>query len=308
MLNTELKQVIESRYRDLELISGGTFGLVYSAQDRETQEKVAIKVFNAGNYKSSVNELKLLFRLKHPNIVKILDVFYLKHSYALVFEYINGGDLRARIENQTTPISEKESIMIMAQIAAGLHYIHKNNIVHLDLKPENILVQHNADQSIYKLADFNISRFQDTQHLGASYQGSAIYMAPEQFYQNADQKSDFYSLGIIWFELLTGSPPFEGLLKELMKAHIQFAVPFERCQASEPVLDILKSLLAKDPQQRPATSQILLDSLTQLVEKYSLETLSSQRTSLQWDPEQAAFYLKYLDPEIRSLLFPNLIS
>lgn len=305
-LTKALQEAVESRYFLQEPLSGGSFGLVFRGLEREQNIPVAIKIFNAQaeRFQNSLNELRLLFRLRHPHVVKILDLFYIQNSYALVFEFMNQGDLRQKMESQGC-FSEVEALMIVNQIAAGLAYIHSKKIVHHDLKPENILVHQTSSELIYKLADFNISKFNNAGELLASNQGSPLYMAPEQFYDRYDHRADLYSLGIIFFELLTGKTPFEGSLQELMRAHIQTEISWHKYLISEPLQDLLKNLLAKNPQERPSDSQTLLEKLEGLL-RYQVSLVqqrADQRPFLDWDEKRTAFFLDYLDRSLHPLLF-----
>ncbi len=305
-LTKALQEAVESRYLLEEPLSGGSFGLVFRGLEREQNIPVAIKIFNAQaqRFQNSFNELRLLFRLRHPHIVKILDLFYIQNSYALVFEYMNQGDLRQKMEGQGCFL-EIEALMIVNQIASGLAYIHSQKIVHHDLKPENILVHQTSSELIYKLADFNISKFNNTGVLLASNQGSPLYMAPEQFYDRYDHRADLYSLGIILFELLTGQTPFDGSLQELMRAHIQAEIPWHKYAISEPLQDLLKLLLAKNPQERPSDSQILIQTINQLIsrQRLSSQPINEQEPMIAWDEQRAAFYLAYLDSSLHPLIF-----
>lgn len=301
-----LQEAIESRYILEEPISGGSFGLVFRGTEAEQKIPVAIKIFNAqaGRFQNSLNELRLLFRFRHPHIVRILDLFYIQNSYALVFEFMNQGDLRQKMESQGC-FSEPEALMIAHQIAAGLAYIHGQKIVHHDLKPENILVHQTHSELIYKLSDFNISRLNHSGHLLASNQGSPLYMAPEQFYDRYDHRADIYALGIILFELITGRTPFEGTLQELMRAHIHADIPWDKYAISHSIQDFLKLLLAKNPQERPADSQTVIHVLNQLMsdQMKAPQKAKEQEPVFSWDEQRSAFYLAYLDASLHPLIF-----
>ncbi len=298
MLGKNLKQSIEQVYALDEVIGSGSYGIIFKAFRLSDRQTVAIKCFVSGDDipQNCLNELKLIFRLQHPHIVKALDVFFAKKAYALVFEYMNAGDLRQHMKYH--PIHAAQAFLLVSQVASGLSLIHKQNIVHRDIKPENILVHQQENQVFYKLADFNISRFAAVQQLRATDRGSPLYMAPEQFYDTYDHRADLYALGIILYELLSGRPPFEGSYRELMQQHIQKEPEY----ADIPALarPLLERLLAKKPAERYENTAALLEDLNPLLLKLShtgsiLPLPSSPRDPvLTFDENKGAFYLKYL--------------
>lgn len=288
MLNKKLQENIEQVYELGELIGSGSYGLIFKALRKSDQQVVAIKCFVSGEAisKNFLNEVKLIFRIQHPHVVKALDIFFANRTYALVFEFMNGGDLRHHIEQGAMPMSQ--ALMVASQIASGLQQIHQQGIIHRDLKPENILVHQENDQITYKVADFNISQFAPDQKLRATDRGSPIYMAPEQFYTDYDQRADFYALGIILFELLTGDIPFKGPYKSLMQQHIQNEINIEAVHAW--VQPVLQKLLAKSPDARYPDAAHLIADLNPLL----LRLTEEETQHLSFDAKEEAFYLKYL--------------
>lgn len=302
MFSRALQSEIARYYTLGEAISRGSYGCVFRAQTRDEGLPVAIKVFVDGGalFANSLNELRLLFRLRHPHVVRILDFFYVHSSYALVFEYVNGGDLRQALEASVSPLGERAALLIAAQLASGLAYVHAQQIIHCDLKPENILVQRQGDSVVYKMADFNISRSQLARTAsgaaGAQNQGSPLYMAPEQFYTQCDHRADLYALGIILFEMLAGVTPFEGDALALMQAHLNAPVPWARCPATPATRELLAGLLAKDPNERFADAASVLAALEPLLQR------SADENSLLAGESDTTFYLSYLAPELRQAL------
>lgn len=287
MINKKLQRNIEQAYVLGELIGSGSYGLIFKAHRREDNKKVAIKCFVSGEAisKNFLNEVKLIFRIQHPHVVKALDVFFANKTYAIVFEYMNGGDLRQHMKG-AVPMSQ--ALMIMSQVSAGLQQIHRQGIIHRDLKPENILVHQEQKEVTYKVADFNISRFAPEQVLRATDRGSPMYMAPEQFYTTYDHRADFYAMGIILYEMLTGDLPFKGAYQQLMQQHIQKTPHLEPIH--EWVRPILEKLLAKDPQARYQQATEIIADLNPIL----LQLSQTGSYVLTFDDKEEAFYLKYL--------------
>ncbi|PKL74329.1 MAG: hypothetical protein CVV27_21060 [Candidatus Melainabacteria bacterium HGW-Melainabacteria-1] len=294
MIPAELLAQLSSAYRVGEPIGSGSYGLVFRGESLADGEPVAIKTFiQQDAQQNSLNELKLLFRLRHPHVIRVLDLFYARKSYCLVFEYMESGDLRERMQE---PLLEPEALVIAAQLADGLAYIHGQGIIHRDLKPENVLLRREGETMRCKLADFNLSKFTRTA-LTASNRGSPLYMAPEQFYDRYDGRADLYALGVMLYEMLRGHPPFEGNLQELMRAHLQQAPDLDAWPAGHGVRVLLAELLAKDPEQRPATAEQLRQRLRDLLAAHHSGLLQSAAPEA--GRPAGAFYLKYLDVPLR---------
>ena len=287
MINKKLQQNIEQAYEIGELIGSGSYGLIFKSRRRVDQKLVAIKCFVSGEAisKNFLNEVKLIFRIQHPHVVKALDVFFANKTYAIVFEYMNGGDLRSHMDKA---ITLSQALIIMSQVISGLKQIHQQGIIHRDLKPENILVHRENKEVTYKVCDFNISRFAPERMLRATDRGSPLYMAPEQFYSTYDHRADFYAMGIIFYEMLTGETPFKGAYQLLMQQHIQKAPPLE---AIHPwVLPMIEKFLAKDPNDRYQQANEILADLSPVL----LQLSQAESSILTFDAKEEAFYLKYL--------------
>lgn len=294
MISKKIATLINSVYDIGEIIGHGTFGVVYKGFNKNFNYPVAIKIFSHGDEisRNFINESKLIFRLKHPHVTQALDLFYTEDCYAIVFEYMNQGDLRGYIE-QFNALSEYQTLIIAAQVVAGLDYIHNKGIIHRDLKPENILIASSKKEITYKLTDFNISSYSKDRKLPPSEQGSPIYMAPEQFYDQYDLKVDLYALGIIMFEMLSGKPPFMGTLQEVKKAHISKSIDFSTLKVSPHTQQILKVLLQKQPSERYHSAKELLDNIEKAL---GYITLPSQLSHPELTPKTSGvYYLKYLD-------------
>jgi serine/threonine protein kinase len=202
------------------LIGVGGMGGVYLAMDTRLQRQVAIKVIrkqNASDAQSSarfLREAQAIARMSHPNIVSIHSVGEQGGSDYIVLEYVEGGTLRSWITERALPLESAVDLMI--QVARAVHYAHERGILHRDLKPSNILL---TKEGVPKIADFGLAKLLDDRpdDVAATHQGVVLgtpaYMAPEQALGRLDQvgpATDIYSLGGIFYEMLTAHRPFEG--------------------------------------------------------------------------------------------------
>jgi serine/threonine protein kinase len=214
-LDLEVGTVFAERYQVLEELGSGGMGKVYKVMDKELKEKIAIKIlrpeisFDEKTIDRFRNELKLARKITHPNICRMYDLLKDKGLYYITMEYISGEDLKSTIM-RVGQLSVGKTLAITRQICKGLAEAHKIGVVHRDLKPHNIIIDREGD---VRIMDFGIAHSMRTQGLTESgvMIGTPEYMSPEQAVgEEADQRSDIYSLGIIMFELLTGTVPFKG--------------------------------------------------------------------------------------------------
>lgn len=180
----------------------GSFGYVYKAKNRETGEVVAIKRFKQ-NFKNwsdciSLNEVKHLKALKHPNIIRLKEVIKDKKELFLIYEYANTNLLRfyTHYKKQNKSLSEVSIRNIISQIAKALHHIHCKGIIHRDIKPENILI---TKEGKVKLADFGFAKRRDSEIPFTSYISTRWYRAPEILlkFPRYDSPADVFALGCI---------------------------------------------------------------------------------------------------------------
>ncbi|MDX2177313.1 MAG: serine/threonine-protein kinase [Candidatus Sumerlaeia bacterium] len=241
-----------------DLIGHGAYALVYLARHKRTGERAAIKHFQikAGDRRRFFNELKLTLRLDHPQIVRCLGMYTGEAEGAdLVFEYANGGNLRSRLE-RGGKVPYRESIHLLWQLADGVEHAHAASILHRDLKPENILLFEEHGETVYKVGDFGVSKILGPQRGAYTSIGSPFYMAPEQFYERYDFKSDVYALGIMWYEMLTGSVPFEGSVAAIFRGHLNEPLGTLREEIPAEIRGLLDRLCAKNPDERPDASSL----------------------------------------------------
>ena len=240
---------------------------VYLAERESAGLKVVLKVLRAipdatdsvGAFDRFLQEYELIAELEHPNIVKIYDLGVGDNHAHIAMEYLDGGDLKQRIADG---ITEPNALEYFRQMVSAIAEIHKVGILHRDLKPGNIMLR--ADDSI-ALIDFGLAkRMRLKMEITGSGEifGTPYYMSPEQGHgEGIDQRSDIYSLGVLFYEMLTGEKPFTGdtamgIIYKHAKAPIPLLRPrFARYQA------LLNMMLAKKPDDRLQTAAEVLEWL-----------------------------------------------
>jgi serine/threonine-protein kinase len=208
-------------------------GVVYKARDPALARTVAVKTINMALEREGATEYGARFQqearaaggLNHPAIVTIYDVGRSGDIAYMAMEFIQGAELRALLAGGR-PLPLEQAVSIAAQVAEGLAYAHERGVVHRDVKPANIMVR--ADGSV-KITDFGIARLRTSAELTqtGAVLGSPRYMSPEQALgKRADARSDLFSLGVIFYEMLTGAPPFAGEnVTALMYQTVNFVPP-----------------------------------------------------------------------------------
>lgn len=227
----EIGKKLNGRYKILRPVGSGGMANVYLAHDLILDRDVAVKVlrYDFRNDQDTIRRFKRealsSTELVHPNIVSIYDVGEENDTQYIVMEYIKGMDLKDYIINNF-PIAYRKVLDIMNQILSGVSYAHQNQIIHRDLKPQNILID---ESGIVKITDFGIAIAVSQSSITQtnSLLGSVHYLSPEQARGSmATNQSDIYSLGIILYELLTGSVPFEGeSAVSIALKHFQESIP-----------------------------------------------------------------------------------
>lgn len=232
----------------LELLGQGGMGAVYKARQRGLDRLVALKILppeTGGDTAFSerfTREARALARLNHPHIVAVYDFGRAGGLYYFLMEYIDGVNLRQMLQAQKLP--PRQALVIVPQICDALQYAHDEGIVHRDIKPENILLN---TKGRVKIADFGLAKLLgqapgDYRLTGAQQvMGTPHYMAPEQLEtpQAVDHRADIYSLGVVFYEMLTGQLPLG-----------HFAPPSSKVQVDVRLDEVVLRTLAREPERR----------------------------------------------------------
>ncbi|NP_001334247.1 serine/threonine-protein kinase Nek5 isoform 2 [Mus musculus] len=252
----------------IKIIGEGTFGKVYLAKDKSESSHCVIKEISLTKEKeASKNEVILLARMEHPNIVTFFSSFQENGRLFIVMEYCDGGDLMQRIQRQRgVMFSEDQILCWFVQISLGLKHIHDRKILHRDIKSQNIFLSKNG--MVAKLGDFGTARtLNDSMELAQTCAGTPYYLSPE-ICQNRpyNNKTDIWSLGCVLYELCTLKHPFESnnfhhLVLKICQGRVAPISP----HFSRDLQSLIPQLFRVSPQDRP--------SVTSLLKRPFLETL-----------------------------------
>ena len=258
--------LLGERYRIIDTLGEGGMANVYLAEDIILQRKVAVKILRLDLQNEPQTQARFqrealaTSELSHPNIVSVLDVGTDHGLPYMVMEYVDGPDLKEYIR-QNAPLDLHEVIRIMDQILSAVALAHKHNVIHRDLKPQNILMDKIGN---IKIADFGIAVAlnQSSVTQTNSVMGSVHYMSPEQTRGGlVTKQSDIYSLGIILYELITGTVPFNGDTPvSIALKHAQEPIPSIRKKdqsVPQALENVVLKATAKDPRDRYATAQAM---------------------------------------------------
>jgi tetratricopeptide (TPR) repeat protein len=275
--------LLGGRYQIVKLLGEGGMGAVYRAHDRELDRVVAVKVIrpelarNAQVLQRFKQELILARQITHRNIIRIFDLGQAEGTRFITMEFIEGEDLSGILARRGK-LPAPEAAGIIAQVARGLEAAHAEGVVHRDLKPQNIMLDAQGKASVM---DFGIARSMDASNMTrtGALVGTPTYMSPEQAQgQKVDARSDLYTLGIIFYELLTGNPPFQAdnPMATLVRRLQEKPVPPVQVEPSvpKPVNDMVLKLLGTRPEERYQSATELLAALD------AYEAQRSGRTTL----------------------------
>ncbi len=250
------------KYRIIQWLGGGQFGDVYLVEDTILEKQFALKVsrMRLSDIEMLKEEAKLLCSLLHPNIVRFYNIDQIEGKFVMVLEYIKGNSLRQVMEKERIPY--EKAVWYTRSILSALSYAHKKGIIHRDLKPENVLVS--KDDTI-KVTDFGLGKFIKKGSISASVAGTPIYMAPEAWEGKFMFQSDIFSVGCIFYEMLTGKPPFLGdSLEEIRKKIFQGKPTPPRVFSSvipEKIEKVILDSLKTDPYERISSAEEFLEKL-----------------------------------------------
>jgi len=271
-----MSNIIRSRYLVSRKLGEGGMSDVYLATDTLLHREVAIKILRQELSIDPVNLLRFqreanaASKLNHPHIVEIFDVGEEDGRHYIVMEVVRGKTLKELIQ-QRGALDIKEAIFIMRQIISALAHAHTHNIIHRDIKPQNILVK---DDGTIKIADFGIAMAMDATQLTQvdSVMGSVHYMAPECARgEIASVQSDVYSLGIVFYELLSGQVPFAAEVSvQVALKHMQNEFPSIRAlnpSIPQSIENIIFKATAKQKSNRFESANDMLVSLDEALER-----------------------------------------
>ncbi|KAI0338234.1 kinase-like protein [Trametopsis cervina] len=276
---------LHAHYNVTEELGKGSYATVMKAMSKETGQWYAVKMLPANQLKAAASmaqvdesgtrskpeptitlqkEVKILERLKHPNICQLKEVFYEEHYINIVLEWVPGGDLLEYILKRNS-LTESEARHITYQLCDALAYIHSEGIAHRDLKPENVLLT-TDDPPQVKVADFGLAKAVDSLTMLRTMCGTPSYLAPEVVTQNGGEGYqhvvDSWSVGVIVFSMMTGSTPFvepsytNDVRVKIMERKVVWSTLIDE-GVSEEALHFVKSLLEEDPLKRMTLTDAL---------------------------------------------------
>ncbi|GBM98234.1 Calcium/calmodulin-dependent protein kinase type 1 [Araneus ventricosus] len=259
---------VEDKYEFKDLLGTGAFSQVVLAESKDEGSKMyAIKCIDKkalkGKEDSLENEIKVLrrlARLKHPNIVQLVETFEDKNKVYLVMELVTGGELFDRIVEKGS-YTEKDASHLIRQILEAVDYMHSQGVVHRDLKPENLLYYSPDEESKIMISDFGLSKMEDS-GIMATACGTPGYVAPEVLAQKPYGKAvDVWSIGVIAYILLCGYPPFydendANLFAQILKGDFEFDSPYWD-EISDSAKDFIRHLICVDMDKRYTCKQAL---------------------------------------------------
>jgi serine/threonine-protein kinase len=251
-------ELIAGRYELEKLVGSGGMSNVFRAHDRLLERTVALKILHEQYTRDEDyverfrREARAVAQLTHPNIVTVIDRGEQEGRQFIVFEYIDGENLK-ELTNRG-PLDVREAIRLSLQVARALSFAHQRGLVHRDVKPQNVLLNEDGQA---KVTDFGIARSLDVHGVTqtGTVLGTSDYIAPEQARgQKVDPKTDIYSLGVVLYELLTGDVPYAGdNFVAVAMRHVNEPVPsvLERRPDCPVRLDLaIQRAMAKDPEDR----------------------------------------------------------
>lgn len=260
-------EILGNRYKLLQEAGSGGMAWVYLGEDLIDSRKVAVKVLypqyaeDMAYIQRFVREAKLALGLDDPHIVRVLNYGSDRDVHYLVMEYIEGKDLKEML-NIRGRLPYQEALSIVSQVVQALRRANERGIVHRDIKPQNLMI---TTDGVVKVLDFGIARIRALPSLTQSgFVGSPYYIAPEQAMgENVDIRSDIYSLGVVAYEMLTNSLPFDATSPwSIISQHIASApptAPLEEAGLPTAVIQLVLKALSKRPEDRFQSPEELLE-------------------------------------------------
>ncbi|NWX87825.1 KCC1G kinase, partial [Nothoprocta ornata] len=247
---------IRKNFIFMEALGSGAFSEVFLVKQRSTGKLFALKCIKKSPLtrdSSLENEIAVLKKIKHENIVTLEDIYESTTHFYLVMQLVSGGELFDRILERGV-YTEKDASVVIHQVLTAVKYLHENGIVHRDLKPENLLYLTPEENSKIMITDFGLSKMEQNGIMSTAC-GTPGYVAPEVLTQKPYSKAvDCWSIGVITYILLCGYPPFyeeteSKLFEKIKEGYYEFESPFWD-DISESAKDFIKHLLEKNPNTR----------------------------------------------------------
>jgi len=256
---------VEDKYDLKDVLGTGAFSQVRLAESKEDGQMYAVKIIDKkalkGKEDSLENEIRVLKRLDHRNVVKLLEAYESRTSVYLVMELVTGGELFDRIVEKGS-YSEKDAADLIKQVLSAVAYMHEEGVVHRDLKPENLLYYSSSSniksgpdaESKIMISDFGLSKMEESGVMATAC-GTPGYVAPEVLAQKPYGKAvDVWSIGVISYILLCGYPPFydendANLFAQILKGEFEFDSPYWD-DISEEAKDFIRSLMCVNVEHR----------------------------------------------------------
>jgi eukaryotic-like serine/threonine-protein kinase len=265
-----------TRYETMDRIGIGGMATVYRARRKDDNRTVALKIpqdkfiADARFVRRFHREADVLMKLNHPNVVRVFEHNNEGATHFIAMELIEGEALESLVE--TRRLTLEQSVQIIKQVSDALRYVHKQGIIHRDIKPGNVMVTKNAikhdpnaqlELGSVKLMDFGIAagRVLTRLTMTGARVGTPVYMSPEQARGNKiDHRTDIYSLGLVFYEMVTGQTAFKGGYEAVVQAQIfQTPTPPRQINLEVPpkLNDLIMKMIDKDPDKRPTLTEVM---------------------------------------------------
>lgn len=284
-------------YRIVSKLGAGGMGEVWLGEHLHLKTKVAIKILapylreNAAFGERLLREAQSQVSLQHPQIVQVRDFFEESQHYFMVTEYVPGYNLQELLEAKGR-IPIPQALKVTRDVLTALHHAHSNGVIHRDIKPANIMVD---GQGRAKIMDFGLATVAGMARHGTDHMviGSPHYMSPEQIQdpQCVDHRMDVYAMGVVLYEMLTGSPPFNGeTARDIWDGHMSMTPKSPRRiqpKISQSLNQVISKALAKSADERFSGCGEFGEFISYCIDE--LEEASSTETSQQSQPDAAAY-------------------